>query len=337
MSDADPGTLRDDHDSPWKEALSEAFPEFLALLFPDIHADVDWPQGYEFLDTELQKIAPDAGTGRRHADKLVRINAYNGVEIWVVIHVEVQGKPRSDFAERMFVYHPRLRELYREVLNLAVLTDTVSTYRPDTYRYARGRLELSFRFPVAKLLDWAAPERWQALEASDNLFALVVMAQIRAKASRNVDERKAWKIRLIRLLFEKNFERAKITSVFRMIDWMIRLPKGAEQMFWREVREMESKHMPYVTSLERISREEGFEEGIEKGLEQGLERGRQEGKHQGRQQGEAAMLLRLVELKFGVEAAQHHRDRIERTDADTLLIWSGRILTADRVDAIFQE
>jgi hypothetical protein len=33
---------RSDHDSPWKEALEGYFPEFLALLFPRIHAGIDW-------------------------------------------------------------------------------------------------------------------------------------------------------------------------------------------------------------------------------------------------------------------------------------------------------
>jgi len=30
-----------DHDSPWKEALEGWFPEFLALLFPAVHAGID--------------------------------------------------------------------------------------------------------------------------------------------------------------------------------------------------------------------------------------------------------------------------------------------------------
>jgi hypothetical protein len=34
-----------DHDSPWKEALERFFPEFLALLFPAIHAEIDWSKG----------------------------------------------------------------------------------------------------------------------------------------------------------------------------------------------------------------------------------------------------------------------------------------------------
>ena len=35
--------------------------------------------------------------------------------------------------------------------------------------------------------------------------------------------------------------------------------------------------MPYVTSIERLAREEGIEQGIEKGIEQGLEQGLEQG------------------------------------------------------------
>lgn len=46
-------THRDD-DSPRKEALERDFPDFLALLFPPIHAAIDWSKGHAFLDKELQ-------------------------------------------------------------------------------------------------------------------------------------------------------------------------------------------------------------------------------------------------------------------------------------------
>ena len=81
--------------------------------------------------------------------------------------------------------------------------------------------------------------------------------------------------------------------------------------------------MPYVTSVERI--------GIQKGLQQGLEQGRQEG----RKEGEAAMLLRLLALKFG-PPSDEVRARIEAADTDTLLEWSARILTAEHVQDIFR-
>ncbi len=56
-----------DHDSPWKEALELRFPEFLALLFPDVYALVNWQREVIFLDKELQQILPNAENGRTTA------------------------------------------------------------------------------------------------------------------------------------------------------------------------------------------------------------------------------------------------------------------------------
>ncbi|WP_242519287.1 hypothetical protein [Halochromatium roseum] len=84
---------------------------------------------------------------------------------------------------------------------------------------------------MVKLLDYAAPERWAELEASDNVFALVVMAQIRAKVTEDAETLKGWKFRLIRLMYERGYEQARILELFRLIDWMIRLPKALEAGF----------------------------------------------------------------------------------------------------------
>ena len=69
--------------------------------------------------------------------------------------------------------------------------------------------------------------------------------------------------------------------------------------------------------------------------EEGLEQGRKQGIEQGLQQGEAAVLLSLLEEKFGSEVVQAYRERVEQADADTLLEWSKRILTAEDPEAVF--
>ena len=97
-----------DYDSPWKNVLERYFPEFLAFFFPVVHAGIDWSQGYIFLDKELQKVVRDAVLGRRWADKLARVTGRDGVEDWVLVHIEVQGEDKPDFAQRMFVYNYRL-------------------------------------------------------------------------------------------------------------------------------------------------------------------------------------------------------------------------------------
>ncbi|WPL19024.1 hypothetical protein Thiowin_04128 [Thiorhodovibrio winogradskyi] len=71
-----------DYDSPWKEALERFFPEFLALLFPAIHAEIDWSKGVQFLDKEFQKIVCEAKTTRRYADKLVGVTRRDETPVW---------------------------------------------------------------------------------------------------------------------------------------------------------------------------------------------------------------------------------------------------------------
>ncbi|MFN2266961.1 MAG: hypothetical protein ABR533_01695 [Desulfonatronovibrio sp.] len=58
--------MKDEYDSPWKIALERYFPEFMEFFFPDVHSDIDWSAGYEFLDKELQQVVRDAELGRRY-------------------------------------------------------------------------------------------------------------------------------------------------------------------------------------------------------------------------------------------------------------------------------
>jgi hypothetical protein len=143
-----------DHDTPWKEALEHHFPEFLSLLFPQVHAGIDWSKDHHFLDKELQKVVREANSGRRYADKLVRVYAADGKETWLLIHIEVQGEPEADFAERMYRYNYRLFDRYSiEIISLAVLADASERYRPQSYQRQRWGCQLTFQFPIAKLLD----------------------------------------------------------------------------------------------------------------------------------------------------------------------------------------
>lgn len=61
----------DDYDSPWKDAIEHAFPEFMAFYLPAVHAEIDWVQGHEFKNTKLRQVVRDTELGKRFADTLV--------------------------------------------------------------------------------------------------------------------------------------------------------------------------------------------------------------------------------------------------------------------------
>lgn len=301
---------RDDYDSPWKEALERYFPDFLALLFPRIHTAIDWSKGHEFLDKELQQVVRDAESGRRHADKLARVYTHEGAETWVLVHVEVQGDPEAGFAERMYVYNYRIFDKYRtDIVSLAVLADATARFRPSAYTRERWGCALNFHFPTCKLLDLNA--RWAELEADTNPFALVVMAHLKAQESRDGVTRKGWKMRLVRLLYQRGYGREDILELFRVLDWLLQLPEDLALEFRRELIAFEEQaNMPYITSIERLGRQEG------------------------RQEGQANMLLSLLAVKFG-PLGEAERQRVLDADAETLLQWSTRLLTARTLEEVF--
>jgi hypothetical protein len=255
-----------EQDSPWKEALERYLPSFLALYFPTIHDAIDWTRGYEWLNTELRQVVRDAELGKRLADVLVKVWRKDGQESWLLIHIEVQGWPEPDFAQRLFVYHYRIFDRYNHrVVTLAVLADERPNWRPHHFAYDEWGCRLDFQFPVVKLLDFAGREA--VLEASDNPFALVTRAHLATLQTRHdAASRHQRKVRLIRELYERGMSRDDVLQLFRLIDWMMDLPKALEQLFKQEAEQIEQeKLMPYVTSVERLAKEEGRIEGQAEG------------------------------------------------------------------------
>ena len=257
---------RADYDSPWKEALECYFEQFMALCFPEAHRQIDWTRGREFLDKELQQVAPDAAHGPMRVDKLAKVWLQSGDEAWVLIHVEVQGEAEAEFEERMYLYNARLYDRYRRrVASLAVLGDERPDWRPHRFGYDLCGCRVELTFPTAKLWDFRA--RWAELEQCDNPFALVLMAHLKAQETRRDDQERArWKRALIRDLVDRGYDEKEVFRVLRFVDWLVRLPDDLDRSVWQEVHDyMEVKKMPYVASFERFGFERGFNDGMQQG------------------------------------------------------------------------
>jgi len=250
------------YDSTWKDALDTYFEAFMELLFPDVHAVVDWRRPVVFRDKELQKLDPRGASGVRTVDKLVEVHRTDGTDALLYIHVEVQSQPQAEFARRMFVYHYRLFDKYQgQVVSLAVLADDTPHWRPDGFENNYWGCRIRFEFPIVKLLDF---ERgWDDLIASENPFAVVVQAHLKALGTRGRPlERKEWKLAIIRRLYDRGIGRSEIRRLFRFIDGLMTLPKDLDSQFVVELGTMEEeKNMTYVTSVERVGLRRGRKEG----------------------------------------------------------------------------
>ncbi len=293
----------DDFDSPWKDALDLYFRAFLLLFFPKIHDDIDWSRPVEMLDKELQQLVPKAARGRLTVDKLVKVWRKNGRPVWVLIHVEVQAQRDRTFTRRMCVYNCRIFDRHDcDVASLAVLADDDPNWRPTVYKRGLWDTSLRMKFTPVKLLDYAG--RAAELEASDNPFAKVVLAHLKAlETRRDPENRREWKFRLVRGLYERGFGNEDVRQLFRIIDWLMGLPGELEEAFQLEWDEYEEgRRMPFVTSIER--------------------------------HGMLRVIERTLRAKFGDEGAQLMPSIIDLNDAEKYLIISDAIMSANDLDDV---
>ncbi len=322
-------TLSDNYDSPWKEAVEHYFPEFIGFYFPEAYAQIDWSKEHVFLDQELRAVVQDAELGKRFVDKLVRVTALNGDEKWIYIHIEVQGTRQAGFAKRMFVYNYRIYDRYdKPVASLAVLADEYANWRPDYFSYNVLGSETSIRFPIAKLTDYH--DKVDELLAADNSFAVVTATHILTQRTRKNDqERYQAKRLLVRLLYQRKWDKQRVIDLFGVIDWMMRLPEALEQQLWQEIEILEeNENMQYVTSVERM--------GIAKGMAKGKQEGLQEGKQEGLQEGEAKMLGLMLDHRFG-ELSDAVLNRLKDASEDQLKEWLINAITAPNLEDVFNE
>ena len=311
----------DEYDSPWKEAVEEYFQEFMEFYFPEAYERINWDRPYYFREQELRRITRDAEKGKGSVDKLVQVGRHEDEDEWVFVHVEVQASKKRDFAERMFTYNYRIYDRYRRpAASLAVLADPRPGWHPDHFGYELFGCRMHLDFPVVKLLDYA--DRREELEREDNVFAILTLAHLDTQNTRRDPKtRYEARWRLVRMLYERGWDKARIRRLFGILEWMMRLPPHLEKKLWTEVEKLEEeKHMPYVTFVEREARAEGHEQGVA----------------EGRETEAARMLRRLLKRRFG-SLPDWADDKISAADTEQLERWGEELVVADTVEDVFAD
>ncbi len=124
---------------------------------------------------------------------------------------------------------------------------------------------------------------------------------------------------LTKLLFERDWDRRHIIDLYRMIDWMMRLPEGLDRRFRAGVYQLErGEMMAYITNFERA----------------GLEQGRKEGREEGRQEGNVELLTALLSKRFGILDSSV-AERLTRASVEQLSAWALNFVDARSLDEVF--
>jgi hypothetical protein len=160
------------------------------------------------------------------------------------------------------------------------------------------------------------PSLWFRMEKAANTAAMVAA----------VDARLAW--------LERHPGYADIRAVFADLLGDLIAPLGPELKVPEDLMEVRNmlatRAEQWVKQWQREGRRKGLAEGRQEGRREGLEEGRQEG----RQEGEAALLLRLLERRFGTLPGWV-MDRVRGAETGVLEEWGLRVLDARSIEDIF--
>lgn len=173
-----------------------------------------------------------------------------------MIHIEVQSQYDKEFTQRMYIYNYRSFDLFhRSVISLAILGDEDKKWRPNSYEYGIDDSLVKMQFSIVKLLDY----QWENLTTSNNLFAIIVMAHLKTKATtKNLTEREQWKWNIVRPLYQKGLTRFDIINLVKFIDKMMTLPPPLQTEFNDKLEQHEKElNMPFLSTIEEMAEERG--------------------------------------------------------------------------------
>jgi hypothetical protein len=223
-------------DALWKGIIEDLFEEFMYYFFPAWALnEADFSRPFEFLDKELAEILLDSDNGIRHADKLVKVYTKAGLELWCLIHVEIQGYKDVHFPERMYIYFSRIKEKYQhDILAFALYTDEHKDYHPQKYVYEYWGTKLEYSFNTFKLLSKTPAE----LDIPNNPFSIVMLTAYNAlqKSMKSDSNQIVWKFMLVRKFLEGGYKTDKIRRILNFIRYYIRFTTPtAEQTYTIEL------------------------------------------------------------------------------------------------------
>lgn len=291
-------------DELWKSIIEDLFDHFLHFFYPDFVDQVDFDKPYSFLDKELQRLEVDTKRKGRRADLLAKVFLKNGTEVWMLIHIEVQGYEDVNFPNRMFIYKYRIFDRLNAPLTaLAILTDDNPNYHPKYYEEKTWNTTLRYDFATFKLLDYDA----DYFDQFDNPFAIVMKTArifLRNKAIKTDQDKLAIKMQLAKNLFAKGYSKQEVGKILLFIKVFAKFDsEDYYEDFENEIDKITGNQptMGIVELVEKKLFEQGVEVGIERGVERGVEQGIGIGRKEEKVRGDKKVALRLLIKGFSDE------------------------------------
>lgn len=249
-------------DSLWKGILENVFDDFLFFFFDNADELFDIEKGFQFLDKELEQLFPmPEGEAPKFVDKLVKVFRKEGIEEWMLIHIEVQGYDDKDFAKRMFTYFYRILDKYgMPITAFAIFTDTNKKFHPKAYEYHSFGTSNIYTFNTYKVIE----QDEALLEKDKNPFAIVILTVLVALKLKKIndDDLLNLKLQIFRNLYRRDIDDRKMRGLLTFLNFYVHFAKP----------ETNSKFEKAIDILTENNTTMGIEEFVlDRARKQGLE------------------------------------------------------------------
>lgn len=153
---------------------------------------------------------------------------------------------------------------------------------------------------------------------------MVAAHQAALQTRRDAAERCAKRFGLVKYLYQRGLEREQVVKLFRVIEWLTRLPEEWELKFRQQLVRFEEVEKP-MTELLSVFEVEA------------MEKGRQEGRQEGRVEGRRGAIAAALEVRFR-DVPSDVRRRIEGLSADEDLSRAHRLaITAPSLQSFLDQ
>jgi len=241
------------HDQLFKAVLEPLLQDFLELFFPAVAARLDF-ETLRFVDKEVFANVPEGDV--READVVARLETREGAPEIILVHVEVQARPETEFPRRMFEYYALLRLHHRLPVFPVVLylrggpASAVEEYKEELF----GEEQLRFRYRSVALARLHAEEYVGASALGAALAALMRRGKTR--------DRLLFRREMLSRVLESELDDALKYLLVNVIETYFRLSGEEVERFRRlisgkEYRKMQEVELTYFDELELKGRLEG--------------------------------------------------------------------------------
>jgi len=320
-----------DHDALYHRFFSD--PAIVAQLLREFVAG-PWLDGLDLDGLERVNTKLHADTGEQRAGDMVwRIPRRDGGDAYVMLLLEFQSTAERWMALRMLVYAGLLwQQLVREKRLL-----------PD------GKLP-----PILPVVLYNGDPRWKAPRALQDLIGLPDDSPLwqwqpdmryhlideGAFTQGDLERREGLPALLFRLENSPNLTQL-VGLADEVMAWFASHPAftAARKVLVQLLGAAMAPYAPGIRVPDELLEVRNMlatrmEKWIEESKQQGRLEGEQLGEQRGRQSGKAALLLRLLERRFGV-LPDWARDRVLAADTDMMEEWGLRVLDAASLDEVF--